>query len=198
MYTLVDYRIILGVLAALISIISYVPYIRDCIKKKTNPSLYTWIVWAVITLIAFLAQLSAGAGAGAWVLGVTVLIDVLIVSFAFRNTQSKLSVSDNLCFVLAILAIISWQATNNPIYAIIFVILADALGFVITFKKTYYRPFDETVSTYVLAAIKHIFAFFALSIFTLATYLYPSYLIIANILFVIMVLIRRKKLSCIL
>lgn len=186
-----DYKIILGVLAALISIFSYIPYISDCIKKKTKPNVFTWVVWGIITFIAFIAQLSSGAGAASWVLGVTVIIDFTIVYFSIHN-RSKITFVEIVCFILAILAIIVWQLTSNALYAIILVILADALGFFITFRKTYIHPFSETLSTYIFAAIKYIISFLAIETYSPATYSYPIYLVIANTLFVLMVYIKRK------
>jgi hypothetical protein len=187
-----DYKIVLGMLAAIISIVSYIPYFRDCIKRRTKPSPYTWSIWSIITLIAFLALLSSGAGPGSWVSGATVLIDVTVVVFALRNTKIKPSTVDTVCFALAILAIILWKITNNALYAIILVVIADALGFMITFKKTYSRPYEETLLTYSFAALKYVLAFLALNVYSLTTTIYPVYLVIFNAAFVCMAVIRRK------
>ena len=187
-----DYKAILGLLAVVIGIAGYVPYIRDCIRKRTKPSPYTWSIWAIITFLIFLTQFLSGAGPAAWVILVTWLIEIIVVFFALRNKHSELSIMDTTCFVLAILAILLWKVTSSALYAIILLTIADALGFIITFRKTYKRPYDETLTTYSFAALKYVLAFFAITAYSLTTMIYPVYLILFNTVFVAMALIRRK------
>jgi hypothetical protein len=95
----------------------------------------------------------------------------------------------------ALLAIVIWYITDNALYSVLLITLVDALWFYPTFRKSYYRPFQETLSTYLLSGTKFIFSIIALTNYTLITYLYPLSLVIMNFVFVIMLLIRRKKLS---
>lgn len=186
-----DFKLMLGVSAAVISVISYIPYIRNCIKNKTKPNAYSWTVWTIITSIAFFAHFSSGAGAGSYVWGVTILLTLIILFFSFKN-KNKVSKIDVASFILALIAIVLWQVTDVALYAIIFVLSADALGFFITFRKTYFDPYSETLSMYAFAAVKFTLAFLALETYSPTTYLYPIYLIIANTCFVLMTYIRRK------
>jgi hypothetical protein len=190
-----DYKLVIGIIAAIIGLISYIPYLRDCAKKKTRPSVYTWMIWTIMTLIAFIAQLKYGAGPGSFVLGIQALINVAVLVFAFRNNLRKRKINwvDKTCFSLAVLAIILWSLTGQGIYAIVLVTLADALAFTITIKKTYFFPYEETLITYVFAGIKHFLAIVAMGSYSLTTTLFPAYLVIFNIIFVTLALIRRKK-----
>jgi hypothetical protein len=190
---IMDYHSILGFLAVIIGIVSYIPYLRDCFKGKTKPNLFTWIVWGIITGVVFFAQIVSGAGAGAWILGVTLIIDIIIVFFALKNSKNQLNLIDSICFILALIAIIIWAVTSVALYAILLLIIADALGFFITFKKTYVRPFEETLSTYAFSAVKHFLSFLALESVTPTTVLYPLYLVIVNVIFVIFIQHMRKS-----
>lgn len=61
----ISYQEILGAIAFLISIVGTVVYIRSILKGDTKPHLYTWIVFSILTCIAFFAQISDNAGPGA-------------------------------------------------------------------------------------------------------------------------------------
>ena len=37
-------KTILGIVAMALSVISYVPYVRDTLSGKTTPHVYTWLV----------------------------------------------------------------------------------------------------------------------------------------------------------
>jgi len=192
-----DYKLVIGVVAAIIGLISYIPYLRDCVKKKTRPSVYTWMIWTIMTLIAFVAQLKYGAGPGSFVLGIQAVINVIVLVFAFRNNLKKRKINwvDKTCFSLAIIAILLWLVTGQGFYAVVLVTLADALAFTITIKKTYFFPYEETVVTYVFAGIKHFLAIVAMESYSITTTLFPAYLVIFNIIFVTMAIIRRKKIT---
>src|SRR5580698_5703228 len=60
---------ILGASAILIGCISYVPYFRTIFSGKTKPHAFSWLVWGILTAIAFGGQIVGKGGAGAWVTG---------------------------------------------------------------------------------------------------------------------------------
>jgi hypothetical protein len=61
----------LGLLSLLISVVSYVPYVRSIFVANTKPHAFTWLVWGTVMAIAFVAQLSDKAGAGSWSTGLS-------------------------------------------------------------------------------------------------------------------------------
>lgn len=40
---------IIGVTAVLLAFISYAPYIRDILKGRTKPHVYSWFVWGFVS-----------------------------------------------------------------------------------------------------------------------------------------------------
>ena len=52
-----------GVLAGMVSIADTIPYIRDTLRGTTRPHRGTWMIWA---LLAILACSSQGAGGATW------------------------------------------------------------------------------------------------------------------------------------
>ena len=190
---MLDYRIILGVVATVIGFIGYLPYIRDVLRGKTKPHAFSWFVWGTLEAVAFVAQLTSGGGAGAWATGMSSAISFVIVVLAFREKDKQIKIFDWIALSGAFIGIALWRITNDPLLAVISVTIADALGFAPTFRKAFHKPQEETLIEYALSAVKWIIAIPALGALTLTTWLYPASLIVTNALFVTMVLIRRRQ-----
>ncbi|HAU98632.1 MAG: hypothetical protein UX04_C0002G0222 [Microgenomates group bacterium GW2011_GWF2_45_18] len=185
---------ILGAIATVIALISYIPYIRDILSDKTKPHVFTWLIWGTLTLIGFLGQLSGNAGPGAWPSGLTTILCFLIFVLALKKGSKNIVALDVLMLLGAIASLFLWFFVKQPTLAIILVVMTDAMGFVPTVRKSWHKPQEETLSAFVLSAIKHFISLFAIRSYSLITTLYPAYLVIANILFISLLVSRRKAL----
>src|SRR6185437_1900212 len=190
-----NYKEILGGIAVVIAFISYVPYIRDIFNNKTKPHAFSWLVYSVMTSIAFFGQIVGGGGAGAWVNGLTAIVCFVIFIFGLLKGRANIVFIDWISLLGAVVALIFWFITKGPLLSVILVTIIDALGFFPTFRKSFHKPHEETLITYFLSALKYVFALFALDIFSVVTALFPLYLVFANSAFFIMALIRKRQLS---
>ena len=190
-----NYKIVIGIVAALSSFIGYVPYFRDIFLKKTKPHLFSWFIWSLIGGIAFFAQISEGAGSGAWVVGLGSMICFSIGVLAFFQGERKITSSDWIALSGAMLGLILWQVSRNPLLAIVSVTVADALAFIPSFRKAYNEPREETLITWFVSSFKFILALVATESYSLTTILYPLSLVITNGSFAIMLIIRRRILK---
>lgn len=189
-----DYKIFLGIVATVIGFIGYVPYIRDTLKGATKPHVFSWFLWSLMEGIVFFAQISKGAGVGAWVTGTGSLVTLFIAVLAWRSPDKQITKWDWAAFAGAIIGIILWRTTHNPLSAVIFVSVADALAYAPTYRKAWSKPQEETLIEYALASVKWLVSIFALQSLNLTTWLYPATLVFTNALFVAVSLIRRKTL----
>ncbi len=188
-----DVRDILGGLATLIALISYIPYIRTIFTGTTKPHGFSWFVFGVLMVIGFIAQISDHAGAGAWVTGFSALVCFFIAGLSvFKGTFTPTR-SDWIAFTGALMAIPIWMMTDNPLYAVILITIIDVLAFYPTFRKAYILPHEELLFTYLLSVVKFILGVMALENISVITALYPVSLIVMNGAFILMVLSRRKK-----
>jgi hypothetical protein len=55
------YKEVSGAAAIVLTFGLFVPYIRSIRSGKTKPHFFTWIIWAIGTLIVFAMWLSRGA-----------------------------------------------------------------------------------------------------------------------------------------
>lgn len=190
-----DYKVLLGVTAVVIGFIGYVPYFRDIFSAKTKPHAFSWLVWGVLTGIAFVGQVVSGGGAGTWVTGFTTVICLVIFGLALSKGKKDFPLVDWLSLLGAGFALLLWFLTDDPLGAVILISIIDAVGFIPTYRKSYIRPSEETVFTYHMSSLKYLVGLFALGSYSLVTVLYPVSLIISNTLFVMLLITRRKQLA---
>jgi hypothetical protein len=183
----------LSVIAIGIAIASYYPYLSNMFAGKTKPHAFSWFIWGLLTGIGFFAQLSDHAGPGAWVTGFTAAICMVIFLFALKEGRRDIIIFDWICLFGAGMALGLWAITDSPLFSVILITIIDAIGFLPTFRKTYKKPFEETLLTYMLSAIKFVVAIMALENISLITTLYPASLVFMNGIFVLIVNFRRKQ-----
>ena len=192
---MIDYKFFLGVLATAIAFVSYAPYLINIVKKKTKPHAFSWLVWGVITAVAFFVQVGEQGGAGSWVTGFSAAVCFLIFILALIWGDRRFVLFDWANLVGAMFVIFLWWFTGDPVISVILVIVIDILGFLPSYRKGFYKPHEETAVTFGLNSLKFAVSIPALEVFAFATLAYPIYLVFANALFAIMLVVRRKILD---
>lgn len=190
-----DIKLFLSVIATVIAVISYVPYIRDIWKGKTKPHAFSWLVWAIITYIAGFAQLAGGGGIGSLVAFSTATISLGIAVYSYWKGTINITASDWVSLGVALLAIPLWLVTDSPLLAVILVVGIDIAAFWPTIRKSYHQPHSENISTYALSTVKHCLTVAAQQQYNLLTVLFPLWLAIITAAFVAMLWIRRVKIT---
>ena len=193
MLCMFELKMILGIIAVIIGILGYVPYVRDIFRGKTKPHAYTWLTWSILTWIGFYGQVLNNGGAGAWVTGITAILSLFIFILALKWGEKNITFSDKLSLFGAFIAMFLWSFISNPLSALMLVIIIDAFGFFPTFRKSYHKPMEETVITFFVNGLKYVIALFALDSYSLMTYLYPVFLASAQWTLVAMLLVRRMQ-----
>lgn len=189
------YRDILGVAATVLALISYLPYFRDIVAGKTRPHAFTWLIWGVLTIIAFVGQVYGHAGPGAWVTAFTGLVCIIIAAIAAFGGNREIVTLDWIALIGAAVALLFWFLTRGPLLSVILITIIDNLGFVPTLRKSFHRPGEETMSTYLLSGVKWMLGLAALERVSVTTALFPLAIVIASWSFVVMLLVRRRQLD---
>ncbi len=179
--------------AGLLTVASAVPYIRDMLKGTTRPNVVSWGIWCLVQAIFAAAQFSEGASLSIVLplaeVGTVGLIALLgLVGYGYKK-YGKLDVT---CFVLALAAIVLWQTTGSPLFALIFSVAADVLAAVPTFIKAYKDPKSETLLSYLLVALSAVAAALSTTIYDLPNLLWPANILFGNALVVCLILLGRR------
>lgn len=188
-----EFKEILGIVATVIAIVAFSPYIRSIFKGNTKPHLFSWIVWAITTFIVFFAQVSGKAGAGAWPTGASAIIIIYVAFLAYRK-QGDIIITkvDWVFFISALSALPFWYFTSDPLWAVAILTTVDFLGFGPTFRKAYDHPYDELLVFFALTVVRDLLAIMALENYSAITLMFPIMTGSTCIVFIAMVLVRRR------
>ena len=190
-----DLKTFFSLVAIILNFVAYVPYVRDIIKDKTTPHAYTWLVFGLVNLFVFGLQLSSGAGIGALVPLISSITIFFIFILSLYKGEKKITISDTIFFILALLSLIIWIFAKQPVLSAILLSVINILAFVPTIRKSWHRPFSETISTYTMNGSKQAINLLALEHYNVVTYLFPLSASIITFLFVIVLIFRRKVLK---
>lgn len=175
--------------------IGYIPYIRDTLRKKTTPHVYTWFIWGLVTAIAYGLQVGGGAGVGSWVTLVVAVFCFLIFAIGLRHGKKDITKSDTVFLILSFVALFLWLIAKQPVLSVILTSSIDMLGFAPTIRKSWNKPYSETLFFYEFSTFRHFLSLLALQNYSIVTWLYPGTWALANGLFSIILIFRRKQIN---
>lgn len=179
-------------ISSLLALISPIVYARAILKKEAQPHRTTRFVLLLITTLTTASLFAQHNTVAIYLAGVSTLQSILIFVLSIKYGMGGWEKSDIVCLVIAILGIVMWKITSDPILALYFAILADFTGMIPALIKTYRRPETEVWTFYALDVAASVFSILAITKWTLADVSYPIYILLINIIMVI--LIVRKKL----
>jgi hypothetical protein len=183
------------IVGAAIGFIGMLGYIIDVVKGKAKPNKVSFLCWALAPLIAFFAEIKEGVGIQAlmtFMVGFMPL-SILLVSFFNKKSSWKLKVFDIGCGLLSILGLILWLITKTGIYAIIFGIFADGMASIPTVIKSFKFPETENGLAYGAGAIQSLLTILTIKNWTFATWGFPIYIFLIDILIFSLVQFKLGK-----
>jgi uncharacterized membrane protein HdeD (DUF308 family) len=181
-----------GIIATVISVISFFPYLRDVFRRKTQPHSYTWLIWTILQVTGVVAMFNNGAGIGALALTVGAFFCGYIFILSLKYGTKNITLFDTVCLIGALAAIAVYVFLHNPVLSVILITVIDFVGFLPTLRKAYVEPYSETISLYALGVIWSTFNIIAISTYSLTTTLYPSCILFANAVCCLVLWAKRK------
>lgn len=188
-------QLILTAIAIALTVIGYIPYILNTLKGKTKPHAFSWLIFSLITAIAFFAQIFKGGGVGSWLVGFSALACFVIFILALVKGTRRFDKLDWTLLLGALFSVVLWMLTSEPLLSVIIVSIIEIIAFLPALRKGYYRPHEETLFTYLVNAIRFTLGIIALSIFSITTVLFPATVVAVNIVFVSVLVYRRRVIS---
>lgn len=190
-----DYHIVLGASSVLLGLLGYAIYFRSIFYGKTRPHIFTWSTYFLIDTIVFLAQVLKGAGPGAWGTLIGAVGGLFVSIIALRRGEKHITKLDWTSFIGALFAIGLWQATSNPLVAVVIATIINVFAIFPTLRKSYDNPFEESISIWLLDLIRYGISIIALVAVNWTTVLFPLGLVTTNAILVSTILIRRHILA---
>ncbi|MBI5023056.1 MAG: hypothetical protein HZC05_02725, partial [Candidatus Magasanikbacteria bacterium] len=139
---------VFSVLAGVLCIIGYIPYINAVVRKKTTPARATWLIWAFLDIITLAGMYAKGAINGQ-----------ILAAFVGASTVSVLSLKyglpgwtkiDKMSIGGAVTGIILWGVFENPIFGIVISLAVILLGSIPTFVSAWDNPDRENKAAWII------------------------------------------------
>lgn len=187
-----DIKFFFLVLALSANVAAYVPYVRGIFKGETKPHAYTWLIWTATTSIGAAGVWYGGGGYPAISFAVAAVLSFLIFLLSLRFGTRDITRGDAIALIAALTAIFIWVGLENPVLSVLVGVSIDAVGYWPSVRKTYRAPWSESLYAWWLWIFAAAFSLLALSAYNVLTIAYYIPILVINILFVAMVLLRRR------
>lgn len=170
-----------GLLAGIVGIVGYLPYIRDILRHKTKPDRASWLIWTLEYGVLFFAQLNKGATGSLWLVGLQTLGVVAVFALSFHFGMGKIDRRSAVLLACICLALGAWYVTNDATVALLIALAVEASGVLLTTLKVYRHPGSETLTMWILVCIAGALGIPAIAAGSSAIlYVYPLSLIVMS------------------
>ena len=183
---------VLGICAAILNAIAFLPYVSTVLLRKTKPERSSWWIWSILMAIVFSAQIAAGATWSALLTAVFFVGNLVVAFLSLRYGYGRFSTKDGAAIFLAFIGVAIWAATNNPIIAIIVTIVVDFTANWLTILKSWKAPYSENLLAWSLMTIAAILSFLSVGELNTTLLLFPVYVACVSFCGVLVLLFRRK------
>jgi len=191
-----SYREICSLIAIVLTLISFYPYIVSIKRGETKPHYFSWIIWGLTTTLSAFAQLADNGGVGAYSVLIAGALCFYIAYLSYKQKRDyMIELSDWIVFYIAIGSLGIWYITSTPLWTAIILTLVDSIGFIPTFKKAYEYPWEEHIGFYLIVSLKNIFAIIAMENYSITTTIFLWVIMLLGIIFIFFLLWRRKVLG---
>ncbi len=181
-----------GIIATIIGTASFYPYLRDMLRRKTEPHTYTWLIWTILQVTGVMAMFNSGAGIGALPLTVGAFFCGAIFFLSLKFGSKNITTFDTLCLIGALASIGVYFFLHNAVLAVILITVIDLVGFLPTMRKAYSEPYSETLSMYALFFVSSVFSLVAIGVYSITTTLYPATIMCTNLICCTILWARRR------
>ncbi|MBX4190930.1 hypothetical protein KW794_02470 [Candidatus Saccharibacteria bacterium] len=184
----------LGVAAITLQIAGFIPYVIDILKGKTKPERASFWIFSLLVGVTLVAQLLDNITWAAALVFTSFLCVLTIAVLSLRYGYGSFHTRDTVSIILAIIGVLVWQVTSEPLVAIAMVILIDFAGFWLTLLKTWKAPHTETLFAWVASGLAAILAIIASQNHKAVQIAYLLYSALAGCLISALIIYRRKVL----
>lgn len=192
------FKLAMGGLSLAIMFAAYAVYFWQSHQPdNVQPHPFSWLLWGLVTLVAYFAQVLAGAGPGSWVSGLTAMICFAIGIDSFVRNRWTFSIGDFVSLALGIGVLVFYLCERRPTESAVLATTADVVGYLPTFRKGWRYPHRDSITSFGLNSVKFIPAIAALHTYRVATWLYPATMVVANAGVALMLFGRRQAGDCV-
>jgi len=187
---------ILVTVSSLFVCCAYIVYAVAIWKGAAKPHRTTRFVVLLIEALTTATLFAQGNTTAIWLSGAFTLCSTVTFVLSLKNGMGGWATTDLLCLTIALVGILCWKITANPLTGLFFSIAADFSGCIPTLIKTYKYPQTEVWTFYGIGLLAVILNMIAIEKWTVGEYAYPLYIMLINTAMIILILRKdiQKKL----
>ena len=183
----------LGYTSGVLMILSVIPYTISIFKRETKPQRTTWLIWSILTFIAFFSQMAKG---GTWSLLLTagdtvaiLIVFILSIKFGVGGFRKI----DILSLFGAGISLLFWYLTKEPAVALFLIIITDFIGANLTIQKSWRDPKSENWVGWAMCGVGGLLGTLAVGEWNIILLSFPIYICLINFLMAGIILGRKRK-----
>lgn len=176
------------IISSILALISPIIYSKAILKGEAKPHRTTRLVLLIITSLTTASLFAQHDQVAIWLAGVSTLQSILIFILSIKRGMGGWAKTDIICLIVAMIGIILWKVTQNPVIALYFAIGADFTGMVPALIKTYWFPHTEVWTFYLLDVFAAGFSLMAVLNWSVQEYSYPVYIALINLVMVLLII----------
>jgi len=190
-----DSKLIFSLLSTVVGLIAYAIYMQDVFRGRTQPHIYTWLIWLITQGIAVAGLWYGGGGIGALSLTVGLVLLLIIFLMSFKRGTKNITKGDTFTLIAALAAVFVWWIFNSPVLAVVIVTFIDLGGYIPSIRKSYEEPWSESIPAWICFFACNALALAALQHYNWLTVIYIAATGSANLVLLLVCSIRRKTIS---
>jgi hypothetical protein len=141
------------------------------------------------------AEFQLNGGPSVWGLVLVAVTCLMISVWSLFVGEKKITTSDWIAFGSSFLTMALWGMTQNPLIAIILLIVFDIFSYWPTVRKCWHDPASEPPHSMFWSGLRYFFLLFSVPNPTFSSEIYPFWLMAADWAFMGYVIVRRRQIS---
>ena len=191
-----DLALLFGLASAITGFLSFLPYVIDILAGRTMPQRSSWLIWAVVTMLALASQMAEGATRSLLFSGAQAVMTLVVFALSIRRgAGSYMHPGDAIAIGVCAIAIALWQITDVPAYALACAIGVNSIAGTLTVVKSFRAPETETLATWVLGIVASAFGILSVGVLDPVLLAYPVYLFCLYVSVATAVLLGRARMA---
>ncbi len=183
------------IFSIVVGFVSPIIGVTSVIKGSFRPQRMTRFLIFLVSLLFVGTLYAQGDRNSIYMASAQLLGSAVLFYLSLKRGMGGNNRLDWIVFAMAIVSLIVWQTTNNPLLGLIMSIVTDFIGFVPTLIKMWKYPDTEEWKFYMSDVVASFFSILSIGVFSLSNLVFPIYIFIINIVSVVMILGRKRRLA---
>jgi hypothetical protein len=185
----------LGLVAGVIGLAGFVPYLVSAWRGAPRPDRATWVVWSVVSSVLAASYVSTGARQTMWVPLGYALGATAIAVLALAKGEGSWTRIDLACLAAAGVSLTVWALSGNPMTALVMNLVVDLFGAVPTLRAVLRDPSSESSAAWSIFLLANTLNLLALPMLSIEHVLYPAYLFALSAAMMAFIVVRPARLA---